>query len=307
MKGGAPGRPPDAAVRRPGPVPLETATDARLALDVWQRLVRDERVHRAFAAGRHRELAESLGLGPEEVAILDAFAARPGTRWNVENIRYRATLQVSVRLEMWMPMSVRLLTGGHEDWLRDLVFEYLTLHEWDDLGPYALTECERFAAFVRERVMLRRPWNARLEPVLAFELAVVGLLKRTRDVPAEAWPDLPGPALGDETLRSLRPRHGPVVQVVKLPIDVTPWLENGGREESSLRDQPTSYLLYVPSLRVAHRVQTIGEGAELVFESCTGESTVAELAARLEAEHGVDPAGVHALIRRWIENGALVA
>lgn len=292
--------------RPAGPTPRVKPVDARGAFDVWLRLVRDERVYAAFVAGRHRECAPGLDLDGDELAILDEFAARPGTRWNVENIRFRATYQVAIRLGLWMPMTVRLLTGGNEDWLRDLVFEYLTFHEWDDLGPYALTECERFAGFVRDRVTLRRLFDPRLAPVLAFETAVVQLLRSTRDVPAGAWPAPARPGDDDE-LRAMRPRPGPVARVVELSLDVSPWLESSELDGAPLRYAPTTYLVYVPSLQGPHRVQTLTEGARLVFEACAGERTVGEIAAEFEAEHDVPPAAVLGLVRRWVESGALRA
>jgi len=289
-----------------GPAPLESGTDARRAVEVWLRLVRDEAIHLAFTERRHRELARELGLDEAELAILDQFAARPGTRWNVENIRFRATEQVSVRLSMWMPLTVWLLTGGNQEWLKDLTFEYLTHHRWADLGPYALTECERFAGFVRQRVVLRRTFDPRLEPILAFEVAVVQSLKRTRDVPRDAWPVTPWSGSDDE-LRSLRPRPGPVTRIVELPLDLTPWLDTPDPTGIALREERTIYLIYVPSLERPHKVQILAEGARLVFGRCSGGDTIAEIAAAFEAEYGLEPAAVQSLIRRWLETGALCA
>ncbi len=288
------------------PLRIAGGIDARRVLDVWVRLVRDERLHGEFTAGRYRELARDLGLSDEDVTILDEFHARPGTRWNIDNLRFRATDHVSVRLRTWLPLTVHVLTGGIEDWLNDLVFEYLTLHQWNDLGPYQLSECERFIQFVRDRVLLRRTWNERLEPVLDFELAVVQLLKQTRDVEPGGWPELRA-GIGDDELRALRPRPGPVTRIVELPIDLTPWLEAQSPDGVDVPLEPTAYLLFVPSLREPHRVQTIGEGARLVFEECTGERTTAEIAAALEAEHEIDPAALESVIRRFLEAGALRA
>jgi hypothetical protein len=286
------------------PIPLDAPIDPRRVLDVWVRLVRDERLYREFTAGRHRESAGELGLSGEDVAILDEFRARPGTRWNVDNHRFRATDHVSVRLTVWLPLTVHVLTGGSEDWLNDLVFEYLAHHEWNDFGPYQLTECERFIQFVRERVMLRRTWNPRLEPVLDFELAVIQLLKQTRDVPPEEWPALP--SAGDDVI-ALRPRPGPVVRIVELPIDLRPWLEAADPAGIDVPLESTHYLVFVPSLKLPHRVQTIGEGARVVFEQCTGERTVAEIAGALDEEYELEPAATRAAIARWLEAGALRA
>jgi hypothetical protein len=274
---------------------------------MWVRIVRDEVLCRSMMAGQHRAEAGALGLTPANLDILDEFAARPGTRWNIENLRYRATSQVAERIQAWMPMTVHALTGSNFEWLSDLAFEYLTHHTWGDLGALALTECERFGVFVRERVVLRRQWNPLLDPILIFELAVIALLKRTRDVAPDAWPVLPDGPLGDEAVDRARPRPGPVVTILSLPIDVRPWLQSAAPGQAPLVEVPTDYLLYVPSLRHSHKVQTISEGARTVFERCTGEPTAAEIATALEAEHDVDPAATRALLGRWLGAGALIA
>jgi hypothetical protein len=282
------------------------AIDARRALDVWVRLVRDEELYDATMAGRHRDLAAARRLDADDLVILDEFRERPGTRWNVENIRFRAALQVSVRLRMWMPLTVFALTRNDEDWLNDLAFEYLVHHRWSDLGPYQLTECERFGAFVRQRVVQRRRFNRQLEPILAFELAVIELLNATEEIPADAWTGSSG---GDDRppLGAIRPRRGPAVRLIELPLDVTPWLQAADPTGLVLPDREVHYLVYVPSLQHAHRVQTLSEGARVLFERCTGERTSDELASQLADEFDMDPAGVRGQIQRWLDLGALAA
>jgi hypothetical protein len=288
------------------PIKLSGGIDARRAVDVWLRLIRDEELYRQFTLGRHGELSTQLGLSQEDVTILDEFRLRPGTRWNIDNIRFRATEHVSTKVRLWLPLTVHVLTGGNQDWVNDLVFEYLTHHGWNDLGPYQLTECERFIQFVRDRVLLRRTWNPLIDPVLAFELAVVQLLKKTRDVPADSWPVLAGRP-SQELLASMRPRPGPVSRLLELPIDLTPWLESQDPTGLSPGDEPTQYLIYIPSLKHPHRVQTIGDGARVVFESCDGLRTGAEIVAALATEYDIDPDATSALLGRWIEAGALCA
>src|SRR5690606_7388859 len=117
------GRRPPACPRDLGPTPRRaggsavSAIDARRALDLWVQIVRDEELYRAMLDGRHAELAEARQLDASDLAILDQFRARPGTRWNVENIRFRATLQVAGRLRSWMPLTTHRLAGTSEDWL----------------------------------------------------------------------------------------------------------------------------------------------------------------------------------------------
>ncbi|HLU64864.1 MAG TPA: hypothetical protein VKZ63_01225 [Kofleriaceae bacterium] len=279
-----------------------SAIDARRALDLWVQIVRDEELYRAMLDGRHAELAEARQLDASDLAILDQFRARPGTRWNVENIRFRATLQVAGRLRSWMPLTTHRLAGTSEDWLNDLVFEYLTYHRWNDLGPLHLTECERFGQFVRERVMVRRS-DPLIEHALAFELAVIGALKATGDVAPDQWPALG--ELDDAALAAARPRPGPTTRVLELPVDLSPWLRVEDPTGVAVREEPVHYLIYVPSLDQVHRVQTLGDGARLVFERCTGDLTTAELAAALEEEAEVDAADVTALVARWVRGGAL--
>src|SRR5438270_64202 len=80
------------------------------------------------------------GMGAQDVAILDEFQREPGLRWNVENLRFRATHHVLTTLRNYLPITLHLLTRGDEDWQRDLVYEYLWFHRWDELGRRMLAE-----------------------------------------------------------------------------------------------------------------------------------------------------------------------
>jgi hypothetical protein len=276
--------------------------DARRAYLVWLRLIADEELYRTLLAGRHREL--SRGLEPEDLAILDDFAARPGTRWNMENLRFRAALETATKLKIWMPRTIRLLTTGNDDWLQELCYEYLAYHRWQECGHFHFAEVERFAAYVRERVMKRRSTSAWLEPVLSFECAVAELLKSTQGLAPESWPARPFPSQG--RIGELCPRRGPATSVLELPVDITDWIRSGDPALGEPREQPTTLLLFVPSLREKHRIQVLGAGSRAVFSRCTGERSVREVAEDLEAELGLAAEETVMLISRWLEQGALV-
>ncbi|HEX8110587.1 MAG TPA: hypothetical protein VF516_22805, partial [Kofleriaceae bacterium] len=131
--------------------------DARAVYDVWIRLVQSEPLYEAMLRGEHAAVARALGFTELELAILDDFAIQPGTRWHVENLRFRAVTMVSRLLGWHLPATLRLVTEGRDGWLRDLVYEYLSLHRWVEFGHHhRFAECERFAALVEHRVLQRR-------------------------------------------------------------------------------------------------------------------------------------------------------
>src|SRR5512141_1771950 len=123
--------------------------------DVWTQVIQDEALYEAMLDGSHARLPGKQ-LDAEAIAILDQFRAEPGTRWNIENLRFRSALETGDTLLSYMPRTVKLLTRGDDDWRQDLCFEYLAHYQWRPLGHLRLAECERFASYVRTRVMKRR-------------------------------------------------------------------------------------------------------------------------------------------------------
>jgi hypothetical protein len=279
--------------------------DARRVYELWLKLIADEELYQEMLAGRHAALAQGRGLTPEDVAILDQFHARPGTRWDIENLRFRAATEVGAKLKTWMPRTTYLLTLGNEDWLQDTCFEYLSAHRWEDLGHFHFTECERFATYTRNRIMKRRRTPPHLGAVLTFETAVLGLLKATRGVSPAAWPTRPS-APDAALLAPARPRWGPAVLLIELPVDLTAWIASGDPRVGQVSERPSCVLAYVPSLSEKHRFQTLGEGARLVFERCRGEATSEELASHFAEELGFEREDTFRLLGRWVRDGALV-
>ena len=162
--------------------------DARAVYDVWIRLIQSEALYDAMLRGEHAAVARTLGFTELELAILDDFAVQPGTRWHVENLRFRAVTMVSRLLGWHLPATLRLVTEGREGWLRDLVYEYLSLHRWIELGHHhRFAECARFAAFLEDRVLKRRMPPPHVEAVLGFERGVIELLRRAATLPVASW------------------------------------------------------------------------------------------------------------------------
>lgn len=147
-----------------------------------------------------------------------AFARQRGTRWNLENLRFRTAQETADTLASDLPRTVKLLTRGTDDWLQDLSCEYLSWYRWRQLGHLRFAECERFAAYARERIARRRPLPRHFDAVLDFELATVRLLKRTAAIPPDRWPPPPG-ALSDQALARVVPRHSEAMELFDLPVD----------------------------------------------------------------------------------------
>lgn len=281
-----------------------TAFDSKRVYDVWIRLVQDEALYEAMLEGTHGRFAGG-DLDAEAIAILDQFRELPGTRWNVENLRFRSALETGDTLVSYMPRTVRMLTRGDDDWRQDLCFEYLAHFRWQPLGHARLAECERFAAYVRSRVMKRRITPPHLEDVLAFELALVRLIRSTAGVPAEAWPGRR--AVSEADLPALRPRRSPVQAVVELAVDLRPWIESSDPLRGEVGPGPLTLLVHIPSLDEPHRIKTISDGVRVVLERCDGERTVEALAGELEDEYGLPGAAVRGLVRALLDERILAA
>ncbi|MBC7976072.1 MAG: hypothetical protein H7138_13955 [Myxococcales bacterium] len=277
--------------------------DARLAYDVWLQLIADEELYRAMLEGTHPALAASRELDADKLAVLDAFRAEKGTRWNIENLRFRSALEAGDTLNSYLPRTMRLLTNGDENWLQDICFEYLSFYRWKEHGHYRFAECERFATYVRDRIMKRRVTPPHLEVALDFELGVVRLLKRTAQIAPEQWP-VP-PVLTDAQLAQASVRRAHAVALIDLPVDIRDWVEYADLSRGAVRPEPVTFLVYVPSLAHVHRIKILGEGPRIVLERFAGDRRCAAVAAELEAELGLEPAEVLGLVRTWLDERVL--
>ncbi|XXX72020.1 hypothetical protein WMF30_30680 [Sorangium sp. So ce134] len=276
------------------------------AFRVWTLLVADEALYDATLAGRHAELAASRGLDARHVAVLDELHRQPGTRWNIENLRFRAAAEVAASLVSYLPRTVFLLTRGDPDWLQEIAFEYLAHHRWEELGHLRFSECERFAGYLRKRILKRRRPPDHIDPVLDYELAVIALLKGTASIPDDAWPT--DVALdGDAALAALRLRAAPATAIVDLPVNLLDWIRSGDPRVGEIRDEPLSLLLVVPSRGEAHRIWALREGPRALFPLFNGQETVLEVAQRAGEELGFERDEVFAMARRWLAQRALAA
>lgn len=306
---GCPRRQEEADARRRGRVGSARAQDlaltlpARTAYDVWLLLIADEELYRATLTGKHRDLAGSRGLTSEHLTILDAFRAERGTRWNVENLRFRAALEVRATLLSYMPRTLRLLCKGDEAWEQEVCFEYLAFNRWQELGHFRLSECERFGEYTRDRIMKRRTPPRHLEAVLTFELGVVRALKRTATIGPDAWPAPWKP--DDDELAGARIARGPAVEIIETPVDLGEWVRTGDPLVGEPRPQPATFLVYVPSLALPHRTKILSEGSKAVLEAFDGSRATAEIASSMEADYGIERGELFSLVRVWLNEGIL--
>ena len=279
-----------------------TPVSSRRVYEVWTQLIQDEELYEAMLEGTHGGLA-GRGLDAEAIEILDQFRAEPGTRWNIENLRFRSTLFVGDLLLLYMPRTVRLLTRGDDQWRNDLCFEYLAHHRWRPMGHMQLMECERFATFIQTRVLKRRVAPPHLEAAMAYELAVIRLLRSTAQIAAEAWPVRRD--VGDVEFPALRPRRSPAQVVVELDVDLRPWIESGDPARGEVGPGPITLLFHMPSLEERYLIKTISDGVRILLERCDGERTVASLARELEDEYELPAADVHRLVRKLLDERIL--
>jgi hypothetical protein len=281
-----------------------TAFDARRVYDVWTQMVQDEALYEAVLAGTHAALV-GRELDAEAIAILDQFRAEPGTRWNVENLRFRSALETGDTLVSYLPRTMRLLAKGDEDWLQEMCFEYLERHRWQALGHMRLAECERFAGYVTTRIMKRRITPPHLEAVLAYELAVVRLIRSTAQVAPDAWPARREVSAAE--LPTVRPRRSPVQVIVELDVDLRPWIESADPTRGEVGPGPVTLLVHIPSLEDPHRIKTISEGVRVVLERCDGARTVAALGQELDDEFGLAADEVYRVVRTLLDERILAA
>ena len=271
--------------------------------ELWLQVIRDEKLYNAVLAGTHTQLGRP-DLDEEAIAILDSLHSDPvGLRWNIENLRFRSALEVGAVVTSYLPRTAYLLTLGNEDWMQELAYEYLAHHEWTPLGHKYLSECERFVAYVRSRVIKRRMTSPHLEPVLQYELAVVQLIRQTADVPADAWPDLQ--RLDGCELPAVTPRRSPVQTIIELDVDLRPWIESANPAVGKVGPDPVTILVHIPSLAETHRIKTISDGVRVVLEACDGERTVEDIARQLEDEYGLPGEDVQRLVRALLDERIL--
>jgi hypothetical protein len=281
-----------------------TPVSSKRVYEVWTQLIQDEELYEAMLDGSHGRLA-GRGLDAEAIEILDQLRAEPGTRWNIENLRFRSSMFVGDLLLLYMPRTVRLLTRGDDQWRQDLCFEYLAHHRWRSMGHMQLTECERFAVFIRTRIMKRRTTPPHLEAVMAYELAVIGLLRSTSGVAVDAWPVRR--AVADADLPALRPRRSPVQVAVELDVDLRSWIESGDPTRGEPGPGPITLLVHMPSLEESYRIKMISDGVRVVLERCDGHRTVDALASELEDEFELPAADVRRVVRGLLDERILCA
>lgn len=283
---------------------MSNSFDSKRVYDVWQKLIGDEELYELLLVDGHRALKQQRGLSDEELAILDEFRAESGLRWNIENLRFRAADHVMSTLRVYLPRTLYLLTRGQEDWLRDIIYEYVALNRWHELGRNYLAECMRFGRHVRERISKRRPLPDIIEHVLSMELSVVELLREAGQVPAGEWPR-ERQELNDEALAAARFRRGPAVKIIDLPVDISDWVHSADPSTGTVKEGALTLLLLVPSPEETFRIQRLSDGARLVLEQFTGERPTAEITRLVENEFGLEPAQVYRLLRRWLADGVL--
>ncbi len=274
--------------------------DAQRAYELWIALIRDEKLYEATIAGTHLELASARGFSPADIHILDEFRAEPGLRWNVENLRYRSAAHTAGNLLLTMVWTIYLLTLGNEDWIQELVFEYLAHHDWVECGHEHIAEAERFAAYVKKRVLKRRAPPKHIDEVLEFELAVARHLGSLEQLPTTEWPT--GQLCSLAEIGAATPRRPRTAIVIDLATDLTEWIRSGDPRTGVVRDGPISVLVTVPALNAPHRFLRMSPDARDLYKQFDGRATTDEI---VNAAGDYDCDDARELVGRWIADRSL--
>ncbi len=277
--------------------------DSRTTFEVWQFLIYDEALSRAVFDGSYPALAAQRGYSAEQIAVLDWFAAQPGMRWNVENLRFRAALETAACLCIHLPKTARLLTRGDDDWLQDICYEYLAFHSWDALGHRRLTECERFGAYVRDRIMRRRITPPHLEAVMELELAVVDVMKQTSEAAKRGWPVPPD----DIAAAKCRPVRGPAQRILDQEIDIRAFMSADKPDRVEPAPGPVTWLIHIGGPTRGPKMKIISEGPRELLARCDGTRTTVELATSMEQDFELPASQVSRLLKTWLDDGVLAA
>lgn len=281
---------------------MEPTFDAQKAYAVWRLLIAEEELYDATLAGTHASLRRRYDLDDETIAILDVFSSDPGTRWNIENLRFRAAGETRDVLLMYLPRTVKLLTAGSDDWLRDISYEYLAHHHWQALGQNRLSECQRFGNYVLERIAKRRRLPDHCEALLHFERSVVDLLRSTADLAAADWPS----KRELFEVASTRPRLGRTTALIDLPVDISAWISSGELDPATIQPEPLSLLVQLPSPSERYKIQRLNQATRALVGRCSGEKTALEIAEELEPELEIEAQDFLDRIYAWMREGVLV-
>ncbi|ACY14313.1 hypothetical protein [Haliangium ochraceum] len=271
--------------------------DAELVYAVWQRAVADENLSDAIAEGRVDELAELLSS--EELAVARDFAAEPGFRWSMENLRYRAGTMIVRGLKKRMPRTAHLLCGGNDDWLRDLAGEYLMRHRWRDLGHHYNAESLRFAAFIEQRVARRRELGSACCAALSYESARLRVLVAA----TASMPETPAVTAFEDW----RPQRAPWVERLNMPAELADWLLAGDRALSpptaqpdpapTVAHYPTTMLVYLPVRDGKVQTERLTDTETKIFDAVDGDASAPALVRALRAE--IAPEESERALRNW--------
>jgi hypothetical protein len=186
--------------------------------------------------------------------------------------------------------------------MRDIAYEYLAHHRWNDLGHHQrFAECVRFARFVRDRILKRRRPPEHIDDVLRFELAVIDLLRTAAETPPGQWPQ-PAPSGEAAPLAGVVPRRGPAVAVVDLPLDIVDWLADPAGPLAPAGPGPIHALVWVGGPTRGHSIERLAPSERDLLERVDGVRTVGRLLDETEAAHR-DPA--LAALRRWMMEGVV--
>lgn len=248
--------------------------EAQTVWRTWRRILREPPLQAAMQGeGLDRLLAASaLGLSAEETEIVRAYAAAGrGTRWFIENYRFRMVSSFFNALETAAPLTHRALRASALE-LQSIATGFLDSAGWRDFGPFVYTYCGQILDH-----LLARPEVAALpgmSDLIRLERAGVRVVMGAADSRAAE----PPPGMW---------RAAPWFEALRCELDLSRWLRDKaalGREPPAAR--PRWFVAYLRSPEEPLRIVAVPERAAAMLSALREPQTETSLASRLAGMGG---------------------
>jgi hypothetical protein len=281
--------------------PVDGVTDARLAWNTWRRILTSDALVEAVLhpeAGDLATLGPRLGLGADELAVVDDYASSPAASDVIIGMYRRGLVRNALGALSLVPLTRRLLyTSGLE--VSAVAAEFVKSMQYRDDGPNFWRAAADFVAYLGELPVFAPPCR---QDVITLEAAAIALVRRLGEAPPAVWPEhAVAPATAGAFDRHVASR---AAVVASSTCDLTPWLEDpkAFAVDAELERSPRHWLIYLPSADAMHCYAELSERAARAFAALAVPRTAAELASALD---GVSAAGALQVLDSLLEIGAV--
>lgn len=275
--------------------------EARTVWHTWRRVLREPPLQLAMFDGVLADHASALDLTPAQMEIAEQYAQAPeGTRFFIENYRFRLRSAFVNALETTAPLTHRLLRAHKTD-VDALATEFLDSVRWRDFGPYVYTHGDRILDHLAGRPELTALPG--MPELTALERAGIGLTVRAAAEEEEAEEQAPASTTAPTGAYRADPRTEPV----HCSKDLSPWLRSGASVgRTTPPERPSWYLVQLRPPEWDRRIVAVPRRAADMVRALRTPRLPAELAAALaERGHPADPALDERLLGQLVRLGVV--